>query len=627
MLAHLPRWVVRLLCVALGNVAMLVQPSRKRLVLSNLHHAFPQKDAAWCKKICRENFYRLIELALLSIASGFFSTKKILSSFKLTGQYRKIVERIANSGRGAVFLVPHVTSMEAMTFLLDIIGDAKCPDVGVIYRQFANEQLEKFIKDSREKRGMKLISRKNGIFEAVRILKNNGVVALLFDQNAGIGGNMMPFFNRVVSSTDLPGALHRRFNVPAYFLYPRRIGFWRANIVIKELKFDRDNPETIMFAANKYLEMLLSGSDGACADWLWAHDRWKVAASCSVDFGKCSRKNWVPKYCDYFDCSREIVNARVMVRMPNWLGDVIMAIPALRMLKSSRRDIEIIVVCQRQFSEFLKNTGIPDKVIELPKGGFTYFFTLAAVRNAYPDVHISLVNSLRGDLETMLVGAPRRMGIDTKNREYRKFFINNLYVSRDADSIHQTKLWQNMLIEFGFRGQENFSTFRFCTNACKIQKYRYSIGVICGSVHEPRKRWPHESWKILMEKIFEKYANVHVNLYGSKADAMIVDDVAALFSRTTISNFAGATTLLELAERMQMDDLIISIDSGGMHVANMFGCQLICLYGITNSLATGPIFDSPNVIIKPESCPQKGGFPTEDISTEMVFKAVQYALQ
>jgi lauroyl/myristoyl acyltransferase/ADP-heptose:LPS heptosyltransferase len=628
LLAHTPRGIVRVLCVIFGNIAMLVQPHRRRLVLSNLHHSFPEKGPAWCKKICRENFYRLIELGMLSMASGFFSAKKISSNFKVPEQYRKIFRRIANDGRGAIFLVPHVTSMEAMTFLLDIVaGDVGTPEVGVIYRQFANEQVEKFIKSTREKRGMKLISRKSGIFEAIRILKNNGLVALLFDQNAGDGGNMMPFFGRIISSTNLPCILHKKFKVPVYFLYPRRVGVWRANVLLKELKFDGNNPETILFAANKYLELLLSGSDGACADWLWAHDRWKVAASCSMNLSEDSGKNWTRKFRDYFDWQPKIINARVMVRMPNWLGDVVMAIPALRMLKSSRSDIEIIFACKRQFSEFLKNTGIPDRIVELPDARLSYFFNLSPVIDAYPDVYISLVNSLRGDLEAILVNAPKRIGIDTKNRDYRKFFINNLYRSREAGSVHQTRLWQSMLREFGFGGTENFSPFKFCSNAGKPSKYRYSIGVICGSIHEPRKRWPHESWKILIEKIFEKYSGAHINLYGAKSDAIIVDDVAALFSRATISNFAGATSLLELVERMQTDDLIISIDSGGMHVANMFGRPLICLYGMTNSVATGPVFESPSVILMPESCPQKGGFPTEDISTETVFRAVRHALQ
>jgi ADP-heptose:LPS heptosyltransferase len=135
-----------------------------------------------------------------------------------------------------------------------------------------------------------------------------------------------------------------------------------------------------------------------------------------------------------------------------------------------------------------------------------------------------------------------------------------------------------------------------------------------------------ESWKALVERIFDKYRDSHVNLYGSKTDSAFTDELALFFSRSAISNLAGKTTILELVEHMQKDDLVIAIDSGGMHIANMFGRPLICLYGVTNCIATGPIFDSPITVIRPDGCPSKGGFPTEEIGIETVFKAVQSIL-
>jgi heptosyltransferase-2 len=150
---------------------------------------------------------------------------------------------------------------------------------------------------------------------------------------------------------------------------------------------------------------------------------------------------------------------------------------------------------------------------------------------------------------------------------------------------------------------------------------------MCSSLHEPRKRWFVESWKVLIERIVEKYKNTHVNLYGAKSDAAFLNEVALFFSRTIVSNLAGATDLLELASYLQKDDLIISIDTGGMHFANMFGCPLICIFGVTNPVATGPIFSANKMIITPDSCPLKGGFPTEDVEVDTVFRAVQNVLQ
>ena len=78
---------------------------------------------------------------------------------------------------------------------------------------------------------------------------------------------------------------------------------------------------------------------------------------------------------------------------------------------------------------------------------------------------------------------------------------------------------------------------------------------------------------------------------------------------------------------MQRDALVIAIDTGGMHLANMFGRPLICIYGVTNALVTGPIFDADKMIVIPDSCPLSGGFPTEDITIESVLKAVHLMLK
>ncbi|MDR2738146.1 MAG: hypothetical protein LBB18_04400 [Puniceicoccales bacterium] len=627
LMAHAPRWFARWLCIACGNIAMLALPSRKKIVLRNLRHAFPDRKSEWYEKICRENFSRLMELGLLSICGGFFSKKRIRANFKLSKQYREVIERITGDENGAIILLPHFTSMEAMAFIPEIVDDANLPDIGVIYRPFDNVFLEKFIKNVREKRGLKLISRKSGFFEAGKILKMGGIISLLFDQNAGDSGYRMTFFNRVISSTDLPSLLHQRFKSSVYFLYPRRIGFWKANIVIKRLKFDENDPKTIMFAANKHLENILSGSDGACADWLWAHERWKVAVSDPATQGK-NRRNWIAESRKYSGVKGPMKNIRVLVRMPNWLGDVVMAVPILRALKESRDDMELILICQPQFVDLLNALRAADSIIKLPPHGISYFFSFSEVKNLYPDVHISLVNSLRGDIEAALIGAQKRIGMDIKNRFHRKFFINNLYRNySNIGSVHQTRLWQSMLNKFGFHCEDSLTPFKFCANASRRPMHKYSVGIFCGSVHEMRKRWPVESWKMLIEGIFDKYQGSHINLYGSEADAVFTDEIAVFFNRATISNLAGRTTILELVDYMQRDNLIISIDSGGMHLANMFGCPLICIYGITNPIATGPIFDAHKMIIIPESCPMKGGFPTEDVDSSAVLKAVKLMLR
>jgi ADP-heptose:LPS heptosyltransferase/lauroyl/myristoyl acyltransferase len=610
------------MCVICGNVAMIVLPARRRLVLSNLHHAFPNRERDWYKKICRENFYRLIELGLLNLAGGFFSDGKIRKDFSLNKPYRKVIDGVVDSEKGAIVLVPHFTSMEAMTFIANIVGDQDLPDIGVIYRPFASATLEKFIKKTRERFGMRLISRSGWFFETVKILRRGGIVALLFDQNARDSGHRMVFLGREISSTDLPVLLYEKFRLPVFFLYPRRIGFWKADIVIKRLNFDENNPKTILFAANKYLENILKRNDGECADWLWAHNRWKLDPG-GIHPSRAKR-SWAVESNKYLNIRDRAKNFRMLVRMPNWLGDVAMAIPVVRMLRASADDAELTLLCQEKFVDFLKALHVADVIIPLPEKGFSYFFDLSDIRYSYYDVYVSLVNSLRGDLEAFVINAPRRIGIDMKNMPLRKLFINNLYAEgNDITSTHQTTLWRKMLRKFGFCGEGNFEPFKLCCSVKNAPPHKISIGAVCGSANEPRKRWPVECWRILFELIFERYGDMHINLYGTKADLPLTSEIASSFFRESISNLAGQTTLLEMAERMQRDKLVIAVDTGGMHIANMFGCRLVCLYGPTNPISTGPIFNAKVTIIRPDGCPSKGGFPMENLKPESVFNVVQ----
>src|SRR5689334_7585877 len=74
--AHAPEAVLRILAAALGDFIFFALRRRRRLVLSNLHHAFPEKTRAWHRTIGRESCRRLIETGLLSLATPFLDEQR-----------------------------------------------------------------------------------------------------------------------------------------------------------------------------------------------------------------------------------------------------------------------------------------------------------------------------------------------------------------------------------------------------------------------------------------------------------------------------------------------------------------------------------------------------------------------
>jgi ADP-heptose:LPS heptosyltransferase/lauroyl/myristoyl acyltransferase len=619
--SRLPNSVIRRICIAIGTLAFWTMADRRRITMSNLHHAFPEKPHKWHLKIAKKSFIRMIELGALAIARGYLTKGRIAQNFKASGTLIRVINAIRSSGRGALILIPHASLMEATTLIPEIV-DVECPPIGVVYRPFNNGHLENFIKASRERSGIKLLSRKSGLIQAIKILRNNGIVAILFDQNAGSSGYTTTFFDRCAQATGLPGILATKYNVPVYCLYPRRIDTWTGEIEIEKLCQSCQSPVELAIAANSWLENKLRKKDDACADWLWAHDRWKITFNKRRLLSIDGTRSWLPETKQSLRYKTFKKNLRIFVRMPNWLGDVVMAIPVLRALKTSRPDIELTLLCQKQFIEFLENLGIADHIIALPEKGFEYFFKFFKYRKLYPDIHIVLTNSLRGDIEAYIIGATVRLGIYRRHPRPLLSDVFKFGPNFDFSNMHQTKVFGAFLQAYGLKKSISYTPYRVCLEMNDGNIARHSIGIICGSSNNPSKRWPLNYWRILIERLSYRYPTLQIKLYGTEMDAPIVDKIALGLGKYNIWQMCGKTTLGELSASMQADDLVVSCDTGGMHIANMFGRPVIGIYGPTNAIQTGPIFNAKKVIIYPDGCSSKGGFQADRVTIDRVFDTI-----
>ncbi|MDR0715348.1 MAG: hypothetical protein LBF25_00985 [Puniceicoccales bacterium] len=618
--SRLPNNIVRGISVTIGTVAFWTMPRRRRITLSNLYHAFSDKGEKWRSRVARESFYRMIELGMLAISSKYLTEERIATSFIASPSLIRTIDDIRRSKRGALILVPHVSLMESATMISKISG-VECPQMGVIYRPFNNKSLEKFIRESRARFGVKLFSRRSGSIDAMKLLRENGIVAVLFDQNAGCSGYTTTFFDRCTQATRLPGMLATKYKVPVYCLYPNRISTWKAELKIEKLCQSCDNPVELTIAANKWLEGKLCASESACADWLWPHNHWKVTFAKPRILSLDGTRNWLRETKQLLKYKTFPKKFKVFVRMPNWLGDIVMAIPVLRALKNSRPDMELTLLCQPRFMELLSQLNFVEHFIPLPEKGTWYFFKFFHYRKLYPDVHIVLTNSLRGDVEAYIINASVRLGIVNDHPRPLLTDAFNFGPNFDQSSVHQTKILATFLRAYGLKSNINYTPYKICLELEPERSARHSIGMICGSSNNPSKRWPVSHWKILIERLLNTYPGIQVKLYGTSLDSKLADKI--MLGKSSVKQLCGATTLIELGRSMQGDDLIISGDTGGMHIANMFGKPVVCIYGPTNSVHTGPIFNGKRTIIYPEGCSLKGGFPIKDVSINQVLSATE----
>ncbi len=607
-LAHLPEWLLQGLSAVLGEAFYGIAGRRRRLTHSNLAHAFPERPPAWRRTIARAGSRQLVETGLLSLAAPYLSETRIRTIARLAPSTDALARELSARPRPVVFATLHLALWESQTWL-KLLSPVPLPEFGIIFRPLENVAANEFVQSTRERFGMRLLSRKEGFAEALKILRGQGCIGILMDQNAGMQGVLTTFFGRVCSTTELPGLLAAKYGAEVRSFYPRRTGFWRVEFESALIAHDR-TAEGITVALNRWLEDLLRGDDRLCASWLWAHDRWRHQDVPARRFHLESKRNWLDADQRLRGLPALPRRTRLFIRLPNWLGDVVMALPLLRALRASRPDAEVTLLAKAQFLPLLESWGVADHLHALPPQGLGYYAHFWRLRRAYPDTWLLFTNSFRGDLEAWLSGCRQRFGLLRPGK--RRPLLSHAYVvpaGFDERTHHQLELWENFLRHFGLTVAPDRSPVAPRPSPLASAP----IGLICGSENNPAKRWPVSHWRALIELL----PAARFVLFGTANDTPITDAAAAGFGER-VENVAGRTTLPEYCARLRACRLLVTNDTGGMHLANALGVPLIALFGPTNPIRTGPVFSAPVTILQPPGCPPAGGRPLGDISAATV---------
>ena len=621
LLARCPEGIAQLFCNALGDLIYFLPTGRRFYALSNLHHAFPEKPDSWRRKIARQSCRRVVELAAFAVASPWFSDERYRQTLRITPEARGIMEKFDRS-RGLVALIPHFTMIEALGQMPQNFSD-EIPKMAAIYRPLDNPAVDQWVKNSRQRFGIILLSRKKDMLKAKTILSEGGCLTILYDQNAGNTGALITLFDRIVSATNLPGIMANKYGSQVVVVYPRRTSFWRADLCFHFMKCDTD-PVDITVESNAWLENYLRSSDEACEEWLWSHKRWKNQDVPARRLRLQQKKDFLDACKQYHGWTELPRRTRFWIRLPNWLGDIVMALPLLRVLRNSRPDAEITILVKERYIPLLEKLGIADCLMALPPKGPGYYRHFQKLRHSYPDTWLLFTNSLRGDIEARLAGCPQRFGMLRPGKP-RPLLTHAWIMPGDFDETqtHQTRVWEKYLRHFGLDGEPDFEPFTWPGDPVDGPS---PIGLICGTENDPEKRWPIEYWRALIQRLIREQPETHILLFGTSRDISTTSEVAEGFPKEQVIDLAGKTSLLELAGKLAACRVVVCNDTGGMHLANALGTPVAALFGPTNPIRTGPIFKAPLQIIQPAGCPATGGLPIDKVQPETVWEELSVLL-
>ena len=563
----------------LARIYFLIPQKRKRLLLSNLTHAFPQWSEHKIKDTAKKSLNYLFEMGFFSLIYPHLSCQQRRSTLMYSKKEEEEISDLSMSGKPTLILLPHLSLFETIA-TSPAFRPSGSKNLGAIYRPNSNPSIDKWINKSRIDLGLKTFSRKKGLIQAKKHLRDGNWLILLFDQNAGLGGELSLFLNRICSVSPLPDIVLKGIPANVVLATPFRSSFFRAELKLHNLGGVRST--SISKVVHQKLETIIKDDPDGLPEWLWSHGKWKTQDNPHQIFHLHSKRSSlsgvdkIPK------------RTKIWIRMPNWLGDIVMALPLIRVIEKGRPDAEITLLCQPHYQSLLEYLKIGQRVIALPPKGIGYFYFFWKLRRQYPDVHFLFTNSLRGDLEAYLCGALLRLGGSTKKK--RKLLSHQAIISKEFDKKHQTELWGEYLKFFGLKESIDFTPFNILSSKPNI-----SHKVIClapGSSNTPEKRWPIANWVQLLTSLIEKLPDYEFRLIGTSNDAEICSAILNSADSPNVYDYSGRTNLIELCDIFQNSSVLLCNDSGAMHLANAMGTSVVALFGPTEPSITGSVYQS-----------------------------------
>ena len=315
---------------------------------------------------------------------------------------------------------------------------------------------------------------------------------------------------------------------------------------------------------------------------------------------------------------REAVQ-RIVVRGPNWLGDAVMCEPALKGLRRLFPQARLTLLVKPAVSELFVNHPTIDHILRYEdKGrhaGLAGKWKLAGeLRRARFDLAVLLQNAFEAALLAYLAGIPRRYGYATDGRG---LFLTDPVAKPDRGKLlHQVEYYWDLLKPLGLTGnpaqpelfisreEERLMAERLAKAG--IRETDIVIGINPGSTYGGAKRWLPDRFADSTERLCHRLnesgdRRVAVVILGAKGEERLGGDIAARLSAPSVV-LSGATTIRELMAALKRCRVLLTNDTGPMHIASAFQVPVVAIFGPTDWRTTSPYGADHALVRHPVDC-------------------------
>ena len=299
----------------------------------------------------------------------------------------------------------------------------------------------------------------------------------------------------------------------------------------------------------------------------------------------------------------------MLIHSPNWLGDVVMALPAFRAWRDRHADEPVHILAKRRVAAIWGFVRDIDSVIVLDDGREGARAAREAIRAAKCDEAILLPQSFRSAWIVWRAGVGNIRGTAG---QFRSFMVSDTVSLDGLEAAHQQIEYARLL---GVEDAElpppcaamDLSRLPFPSDALWTRPYQTSpvgtfprnvrdmsdaLVILPGAARGGSKRWLSASFAEVAVKSLEAGLVGRVVVCGTPGEAAecnaVTDGVAKRFPDAVL-NLCGKTKLPELAGLLSRCRAVCCNDSGGMHLATAVGAPVVAVFGLTDPGKTGPL--------------------------------------
>ena len=284
---------------------------------------------------------------------------------------------------------------------------------------------------------------------------------------------------------------------------------------------------------------------------------------------------------------------KILIRGPNWVGDAVLAIPAMKAVREHFHEAEITVLVRPWVAGLFTAAPFVDKVWSEPKPSSIGEWTRIprSIRDRAFDLALLFPNSFESALMMFLAGIPQRIGYAT---DARGWMLTNSIKPAD-DPRHQIYYYMDLVktlaaattppaIEIKATPQERADA-RALLRAEGIPDAAPFLVLNPGAAYGSAKRWHSDRFAGVAQTL-SRELHLLIVLIGSEAERSISEQVRDRMTRSAVV-LNGRTSLETLIGVLSESSLMITNDSGPMHIAAALGRPLVTPFGPTNPARTG----------------------------------------